>query len=158
MSRPRSSSRRTDPPDRPLLGALLRLANQVMGQELVRWLAASGHTDIQPAHCAAIQALWTRPEGARLTELAQMARVTKQSMGALVDHLCRVGHAERLEDPDDRRASRVRLTARGRAFTKEIRAFVRGVEADWARRVGARRIRDLQETLAAIVLEPAERS
>ncbi|WP_257305350.1 MarR family winged helix-turn-helix transcriptional regulator [Geothrix campi] len=156
MSSPNPSTRRAAPPERPLLGALLRLANQIMGQELVRWLAASGHADIQPAHCAAIQALWTRPEGARLTELAQAARVTKQSMGALVDHLCRVGHAERVEDPDDRRASRVRLTARGRAFTKEVRAFVRGVEANWTRRVGARRIRDLQETLAAIVLESAE--
>ncbi|WP_243382283.1 MarR family winged helix-turn-helix transcriptional regulator [Geothrix alkalitolerans] len=156
MSRPRSSVRRADPAERPLLGALLRLANQVMGQELVRWLAASGHADLQPAHCAAIQALWTRPEGARLTDLAQTARVTKQSMGALVDHLCRAGYAERVGDPDDRRASRVRLTARGRTLTKEVRAFVRGVEADWARRVGARRIRDLQETLAAIVLEPAE--
>ncbi len=156
MSRPRPSTRRTDASERPLLGALLRLANQIMGQELARWLAASGHTDIQPAHCAAIQALWTRPEGARLTELAQTARVTKQSMGALVDHLCRVGYVERVEDPDDRRASRVRLTARGRAFTKEVRAFVRGVEADWARAVGASRLRDLQETLAAIVLAPAE--
>lgn len=156
MSRPRSSTRRADASERPLLGALLRLANQIMGQELVRWLAASGHADIQPAHCAAIQALWTRPEGARLTELAQTARVTKQSMGALVDHLCRVDYVERVEDPDDRRASRVRLTARGRAFTKEVRAFVRGVEADWGRRVGASRIRDLQETLAAIVLAPAE--
>lgn len=157
MSRPRSSARRTDPPERPLLGALLRLANQIMGQELVRWLAGSGHADIQPAHCAAIQALWTRPEGARLTELAQMARVTKQSMGALVDHLCRVGYVERMEDPDDRRASRLRLTARGRAFTKEVRAFVRGVESDWARRVGASRLRDLQETLAAIIFEPVEK-
>ena len=140
---------------RPLLGALLRLAHQEMSQELARWLVASGHTDLQPAHSAAIQALWTRPEGARLTALARTARMTKQSMGALVDHLGQAGYVERVEDPDDRRASRVRLTARGRAFTREVRAFVRRVEADWAGRVGARRMEELRETLALLVVDRA---
>lgn len=142
--------------DTPLLGALLRLAHQSMTQELARWLSESGYADLQPAHSAAIQALWARPEGARLTALARTARMTKQSMGALVDHLSRAGYVERIEDPEDRRASLVRLTARGRAYTKAVRALVRRIEAEWARRVGERRLRELKETLAELVLDPAE--
>jgi len=126
-----------------------------MSQELARWLSESGYSDLQPAHSAAIQALWREPGGARLTTLAQTARMTKQSMGALVDHLHRAGYVERVEDPEDRRASLVRLTARGQAYTKAVRAFVRRVEADWAKRVGARRMKDLRETLALLVVEQA---
>jgi DNA-binding MarR family transcriptional regulator len=129
-----------------------------MNQELSRWLGASDYDDLQPAHCAAIHALWLEREGARLTTLAQIARVTKQSMGALVDHLDRAGYVERVEDPDDGRASRVRLTARGRAFAREVRAFGRRVEAEWAERVGAARVDALRETLALLLLPPAEPS
>ncbi|HLP29938.1 MAG TPA: MarR family transcriptional regulator [Geothrix sp.] len=128
-----------------------------MSQELARWLGESDHADLQPAHCAAIQALWVHPGGARLTDLARTARMTKQSMGALVDHLERTGYVQRMADPGDRRAARVDLTGRGIAFTEAVRAFVREVEADWARRVGDRRMRDLQETLARLVVESAPR-
>src|SRR5262249_24550754 len=91
--------------------------------------------------------LWDLPEGSRLTTLARSARITKQSMSALVDHLEAAGYVERAPDPDDARASRVHLTARRRAFRRAIRAFVRGVEADWAERIGARRFEELRTAL-----------
>ena len=149
------SARRRGPDATPRLPALIRLAQQSLHQALARWLSESRYSDLQPAHSAATQALWTRPEGARLTTLAQQARITKQSMGALVEHLSRTGYVERVEDPDDGRASRVRLTARGRAFVEDVRAFARSVEADWARRVGARRVEELRETLALLVADGA---
>ena len=131
----------------PMLGALLRLANQTMTEQLVRWLATSGFDDIQPAHSAVIQPLWDLPDGARLTTLARQSRITKQSMSALVEHLEKHGYVERVADPDDARASLVRLTARGRAYGKAIRQFARDCEADLAKRVGARRVEDLRKTL-----------
>ena len=131
----------------PMVGALLRLANQTMTEQLVRWLETSGFSDLQPAHSAVFQPLWDVPEGARLTSLARQSRITKQSMSALVDHLEKHGYVERVADPDDARASLVRLTARGRAYARAIRQFARECEADMARRVGARRIEDLRATL-----------
>src|SRR5690242_13915547 len=131
----------------PMLPALLRLASQAMAEAYLRWLETSGHDDIQPAHSAVIQPLWEAPDGARLTTLARYSRITKQSMSALVDHLEKHGYVERVPDPDDARASLVRLTSRGRAFAKAIRAFAREVEEDWAKRVGARRVEDLRSTL-----------
>ena len=131
----------------PLLGSLLRLASQAITEQLVPWLSEAGFEDLQPAHLAAIQPLWDLPEGARLTTLARSARITKQSMSALVDHLEKRGYVERVDDPDDARATRVRLTNRGRSFGKAVRAFVRGVEADWALRIGARRVEEMRTAL-----------
>jgi DNA-binding MarR family transcriptional regulator len=133
------------------LGALLRLAHQQGIQELARWLAASAYADLQPAHSAAVAGLWLRPAGVRLTTLAEGARITKQSMGALVDHLMDGGYVERVEDPDDGRAALLRLTARGRRFAEAVRGFGSDLEERWAARVGAKRIRELRETLQALV-------
>ena len=131
----------------PLLGSLLRVVHQALSEQVARWLASSEYADIQPAHLAAIQPLWDLPDGARLTALARTARITKQSMSALVDHLETAGYVERVDDPDDARATRVRLTPRGRTLARTIRAFTRSVEADWARRIGARKMAELHTTL-----------
>jgi DNA-binding MarR family transcriptional regulator len=131
----------------PLLGSLLRLASQTTTELLARWIASAGFEGVQPAHSAAIQPLWGMPEGARITTLARASRMTKQSMSVLVSELERGGYVERVADPDDARAARVRLTARGRAYGRAVRAFGRSVEADWAARVGAERIEELRKTL-----------
>jgi DNA-binding MarR family transcriptional regulator len=87
----------------------------------------------------------------RATELATYARITKQSMGYLVDHLSAGGYVERVPDPTDQRAKVVRLTPRGWAASRKIRAAVRDVEADWARRVGAVRVEHLRAILRDLV-------
>jgi len=134
-----------------MLGALFRMAHAAMVEEDTRWLATSPYKDIQPAHAAAIQPLWQQPDGARLTELAQTARITKQSMGALIDSLEQGGYVERVDDPDDGRAWRVRLTARGRNYARDARAFARDVENRLAARIGARRLEDLRGALQMLV-------
>jgi DNA-binding MarR family transcriptional regulator len=133
--------------DGPLLGALVRLASQFMTERFTRWLAESKFEGVQPAHSAAIQPLWAVPDGARVTALARASRMTKQSMSALVADLEALGYVERVDDPDDARAMRVRLTAQGRAYGRAVRAFGRSIEAEWAERIGARRVDDLRATL-----------
>jgi DNA-binding MarR family transcriptional regulator len=119
----------------------------MMAEQHLQWLRASEFDDIQPAHSAVIQPLWEHPEGVRLTTLARMSRITKQSMSALVDHLEKHGYVERIADPEDARASLVRLAARGRAFGRAIRGFVEDLEADWAKRIGATRVEELRTAL-----------
>ncbi len=141
------SSQKSEAQSRPFIGALLRLASQVMTERFSRWIAASGFEGVQPAHSAAIQPLWEQPEGARITTLARSSRMTKQSMSALVSDLERWGYVERAADPDDARATRIRLTARGRAYARAARAFAREVESEWSRHVGTSRMNDLCATL-----------
>ncbi|HSM97359.1 MAG TPA: MarR family winged helix-turn-helix transcriptional regulator [Rhizomicrobium sp.] len=137
----------------PGLGTLLRLAAQTATDEFARWIADSGFEGIKPAHSAAIQPLWDVPGGARLTTLARASRITKQSMSALVDDLERWGYVERVEDPDDARAIRVRLTAQGRTYGQAARAFARSIEADWGKRIGACRMAELRTALEMLRAE-----
>jgi DNA-binding MarR family transcriptional regulator len=137
----------------PHLPALLRLASQAMTEQLAEWIAASGFAGVQPAHSAVFQPLWQVPEGARITALARASRITKQSMSTLITDLEAGGYVERVEDPDDARATRVRLTARGRAYGKAVRAFAVSIEQEWARRIGAKRIEDLRATLELLRTE-----
>ena len=135
----------------PTLGALVRLVHSAMVQEYARWLAASPYREVQPAHAAVLQPLWQNPQGVRLTTLAAAARITKQSMGALVDSLERAGYVERLPDPDDARAARIRLTARGRSYVRDVRKFGRAVEARLAGVLGERKLEELRGTLELVL-------
>ena len=134
----------------PQLAALIRLAAQYAAEQLARWIAESGFDGIQPAHSTVIQPLWEAPAGLRVTALAQTSRITKQSMSALVADLEAAGYVERVEDPDDARAARVRLTARGRSYGRAVRAFARSLEGDWAARIGEKRTEELRATLALL--------
>jgi DNA-binding MarR family transcriptional regulator len=131
----------------PRLISLLRIVHQATNAQLVEWLEHSGYHDLQPAHAAVLQPLWEMPEGTRVTLLARASRVTKQSMSALVDHLEMTGYVERVEDPEDARAVRVRLTAKGRAHVRAARQYSREVEARWAKRIGTARVAALRATL-----------
>jgi DNA-binding MarR family transcriptional regulator len=135
--------------DRALyITSFIRLAAQANVERYAKWLAGSGYDDIQPAHGQVFQPLWSRPEGARITTLARLAHVTKQTISPLVDHLERRGYVTRVPDPDDARASLVRLTARGRAYARAARGCARDIEADWIACLGASRVHDLREALA----------
>lgn len=136
-----------DPDRGPLLGSLLRLSHQALITEVMRGIADGGFPDLQQHHMAAMTPLWDRPEGARSTDLAALARITRQSMGVIIDQVEELGYVERVDDPDDRRAKRVRLTKRGRDAGRIARTHVRRVEADWAKRIGADRLAALRQTL-----------
>ena len=151
MPRPRSVPSAAAADRGPLLGALLRRCHQALLVELGRELSGAGYEDFQLAQNALLRPLWDHPEGVRSSDLAAAARITKQSMGATVDQLEAQGYVERVEDPDDARAKRVRLTKRGREAGRIMRAAVRRVEADWARRIGAQRLAALSETLKALL-------
>ena len=93
--------------------------------------------------------LWDHPDGVRSTDLAAVARMTKQSMGAIVDQLEDQGFVERVDDLDDKRAKLERLTKRGRELGRLTRTIVRRVEADWAKRIGRARLDALRDALEA---------
>jgi DNA-binding MarR family transcriptional regulator len=146
------------PDQGPLLGALLRFAHQSVIRRILARLSAAGFDDVQPAYFAPLQALWDCPEGARATELAARARITKQSMGELVEQLADRGYVDRIPDPLDGRARLVRITLRGRKASRMARDTVRAVEADWSRKLGVDRIEELRETLKMLLESESEKS
>lgn len=140
----------------PLLGALLRLAHQSLIRKVLDGLSGAGFDDLQSAHFAPMQALWDHPGGLRATELAGQAKITKQSMGELIEQLASRGYVERVADPEDGRARLIRITPRGRMASRLARKMVREVEADWSRRIGAGRIEHLRKTLRMLLEKESE--
>jgi DNA-binding MarR family transcriptional regulator len=115
--------------------------------ELDAAFQSAGHPRVQGA---ATQPLVDAPDGLRLTELAQIAGVSKQAMAEAVNAMIDAGYIERVPDPTDGRARRLRLTAYGREVGQFARRVVRGVETRWEARVGPRRAPALRETLRSI--------
>ncbi len=63
------------------------------------------------------------PEGLKMNELSRLLMVTGGNVTAIVDQLEKEGLVERLDEPADRRAFRVRLTRTGeRSFVEMARA------------------------------------
>jgi DNA-binding MarR family transcriptional regulator len=146
------------PPDhdnRRMIGALLRIPFQAIVTRIHHDLQMAGFTDLRPAHFAVFQHI--RPEGSRLTELAEQAQMTKQSMGYLVNHLETCGYVERVPDPSDHRARIVCLTKRGWDVDRAARASVAQIEKEWADQIGEGRLAQLRQTLAGLAEFIAER-
>jgi len=131
-----------------LIGALLRLCHAEVQQALDDGFARRGLPRLQGA---ATQPLFDHPEGLRLTELAQIAGISKQAMMEAVDAMAEAGYLERVADPDDGRARRIRLTRRGREVGVYARGLVREVEVRWEGRVGKAKVAALRETLQSLV-------
>jgi DNA-binding MarR family transcriptional regulator len=80
----------------------------------------------------------------RLTELAQLADMTKQSIGEIVDDLAGRGYVERFPDPADKRAKLIRLTAKGEKAQSVGFGLFAKLEQRWSERYGAERIAELR--------------
>lgn len=108
-------------------------------------LAQRGFPDFRTAHGAIGQHIGDR--GSRVTELAQLAQVSKPTVVYLVNDLERLGYVERVPDPADGRAKLVRLTERGRRAQEAAREIVAQIEHDWSEVLGRRDFAALRELL-----------
>jgi DNA-binding MarR family transcriptional regulator len=129
----------------PNLGILLFVAYRALEQRAHEAVVAEGITDITLAQARVAARIG--PDGTRVSDLAEQARVTKQSAGFLVEQLEAAGYVERVPDPTDRRARLVRLTPRADRVVSVANAEVERVLAAWADHVGAARLRQVYETL-----------
>lgn len=82
-----------------------------------------------------------------MTALAVRAQITKQSMGALVNHLVTNGYLERVEDPSDGRAHIIRRTERGWQVERIARASIQQIEHEWGEALGHERMQQCREFL-----------
>lgn len=118
-------------PDRRMLGALLRQPLQALVAEVNRSLVADGFSDLRPAHSAVFVNLGL--EGVRISDLAERAGMTKQSMGALISYLEERGYVSVRPDPTDGRAKVVRRTKKGTDSHEPARRVIASVQEKWSR-------------------------
>jgi DNA-binding MarR family transcriptional regulator len=116
------------------LGALLRAPFEAMLAHNYAKLAEEGFDDLRPAHGAVLRHM--TEEGCRVTELADKAGMTKQSMAELVEYLRERGYVRVSSDRTDRRAKVVMLTRRGWQVHSALVRISRGFEKECARALG----------------------
>jgi len=117
----REHIRRADPPA-DVAGsealAALRSASHALRTTMDRWLDGHGLSE------GRLSVLWRlQGEGSTtLGELAASLDVSPRNITGLIDHLEEDQLVERFPDPDDRRATRVRLTPAGERKLRDVQA------------------------------------
>ncbi|HSO63933.1 MAG TPA: MarR family winged helix-turn-helix transcriptional regulator [Ornithinibacter sp.] len=145
----------------PSVGVLMFVAHRAIEQHVLGALHAAGFDDATVAQGRVFARIGEG--GTRLTDLAEMAQVTKQTAAFLVDRLERSGYVERVPDPSDARARLVRIAPRGQLAQECAARAEREVEAEWEAHLGVRemaRLRGLMGRLREVTdpyreLDPA---
>jgi DNA-binding MarR family transcriptional regulator len=126
-------------------------AGWAMADELQRRLAAGGMEDLRFADGVVFQHLVEGPRS--VSSLAERLEVSQQAASKAVADLERRGYLSRAADPDDARAKRVALTARGRAAIEAGRVHRAAIEAELAERLGPQRVDAARQLLNEAVGE-----
>ncbi|MEW9533849.1 MarR family winged helix-turn-helix transcriptional regulator [Microbispora sp. NPDC049125] len=134
--------------EQPNLGLLCFFPYRAMEARVMKALAEAGFDDITLAQSRVFQRIGR--EGTRVTDLAEQARISKQTATFLVDQLERAGYVERVPDPTDARARLVRIAARGHAGVAVARVVEAEVEAEWIRHLGKRDAGHLRRALTRL--------
>jgi DNA-binding MarR family transcriptional regulator len=132
------------------LGFLLHFLYDALQERVYGALAANGFSDIRAAHSAVFRHI--AQTGSRVSDLAEKAGMTKQSMAYLVEALTEGGYVTVTPHPTDGRAKTVRLTARGRKVARTLVRLSRNAEADFAKLLGPRKMATLRELLGELVV------
>jgi DNA-binding MarR family transcriptional regulator len=136
----------------PMAG-LFEIAKDAFFEDFRAELEQTEFADIRPTHGCVFR--FVRGPGMRLTVLAEMAGMTKQSVGEVVDDLVARGYVKRIPDPEDKRAKLICLTERGERAQATGRALFSKVEEQWAERYGAKRMAELRELMEEIATNEA---
>ncbi len=152
MSEVEELSAGTDPEaaaERPLAPMMAEVKDQAI-DTLHERLRGRGYGDIRPGHGCVFR--FMTGDGVRLTEIADRARMSKQSVGEVVADLEQLGYVERVPDPLDGRAKLIRFTAKGEDAYAEGRRIFLEIEQDWARQLGEERLAMLRAAVTELAL------
>lgn len=140
-----------------MLGILLRAPWQAIRKRIHRELVAAGYGNVRPRDLAVLQ--WPGPDGMRQIDVAANAGMSKQAVKPLIDHLEQCGYLERVPDPDDHRAQRIRTTWRGKQLMRTAAAIITAIDQEIADKLGAEtnaQLRTILEQLEAITAVPGD--
>jgi DNA-binding MarR family transcriptional regulator len=132
----------------PMIGAMLRRPWQTIRIRIHQELAAAGFDDIHPAHLALLQ--YPGPAGARPSDLAERAQMSKQAVNRLIGNLEDSGYLRRMPDPSDGRARTVVLTDRGDRLLASIREIGMGIERECEAHLGQERLNEIKEAVSEL--------
>jgi DNA-binding MarR family transcriptional regulator len=132
------------------IGYLLAKASQRWNDLLAEAFRRQGHGDVRPSYGSVLVPLF-EDDGLRMTELAARAHLAKQTMTTMVRLVEEAGLVRRRPDPEDARATRVHLTARGKRFQPVAARELVRLEERITARLGQRRTAALRASLTQLL-------
>jgi DNA-binding MarR family transcriptional regulator len=126
-------------------GAYLRILYDELRYNMENQLIEKGFTDVSPSHGWIFHN--TKEEGTRITELAAIAKITKQSMSALVAQLEKAGYVKKKPDPTDKRAWLLVLTPKGKKVKETGQQINYLFEKRWEQKLGKKDYNQLRQLL-----------
>ena len=133
---------------KPLIAIVAR-AVRVLSTDLLREAHKRGHTQLRPAHDPVFATLPS--EGARASDMAARAGITKQSMGEAIRDMVALGLVQMTEDPTDRRAKLVTFTEAGHEVAQGGKRYMHTLEQQWIEKFGEKEYETAREVLEGIV-------
>jgi DNA-binding MarR family transcriptional regulator len=92
----------------------------------------------------------TKEEGSRITELAAIAKITKQSMSALAAQLEKAGYVKKKTDTTDKRAWLLVLTPKGKKVKEVGHEINFQFEKNWEQKLGRKDYIQLRTLLSKL--------
>lgn len=130
-------------------GRLLLLGFRLFERSFLRYAAEAEFGDIRMSHLSIIRHI--REDGSRTTDIAELAKIKKQTAGALASELEEMRYVTRQGDPLDGRAKLLQLAPRGLDFMAVLPAVMQKAEADMMAFVGEQNFAALKGVLVLMV-------
>ena len=134
------------PVGRDDIGFLLAKAAQHWNELLAERFAAWGYGEVSPSYGSVLLPLYEE-DGLRMGELADRARLSKQTMTQMIVRLERDGLVQRRGDSGDGRATLIYLTARARQFEPVAAAVLAELDRLVRRRLGTEQVEALKDAM-----------
>lgn len=157
MQRNKSSEPLPSGPLKPLAPELCEHVGFMLGkarQEMVVRIEALT-APLTVKHFGSLMVL-SRRGAMRQTELADTLRIDRTTVTNIVDELESAGYVKRGEDPDDRRAYAVKVTAKGQQWLDRIRPTAENIESAFLAPLTAAEQETLRQLLLRLVTHPGE--
>ena len=132
------------------LGFLLAKAAQRWNERLAERFAAHGFAQVRPSYGSVLVPLFEE-DGLRMGRIAQLSRLSKQTMTTMVRLCERDGLVYRERDPTDARAFRIHLTERAKAFRPVAGEVVRELDDRVLAALGQREHDALKRALKGVM-------
>jgi DNA-binding MarR family transcriptional regulator len=132
------------------VGFLLAKASQRWNELLYERFVARGFGEVRPAYGSILLPLFEE-DGLRMGQLAERARLSKQTMTTMVRLLERAGLVVRERDDRDGRAFRIHLTDRAREFEPVAGEVVAELEALVAKALTQHESTALERALKGVI-------
>lgn len=134
--------------DRKPLIAIVDRLTRLLATDMLHEAHRRGHDMIRPGHNAVFATL--PDEGARASDMAARAGITKQAMGEAIRDMVDLGLVRMSPDPSDRRAKLVTWTEAGLAVARGGKQHMYELEQLWKDTFGEQEYETARKVLEGI--------